>query len=79
MRLAFSELPALQFPKSFDDVDDDFFCPAALRKYAEVNGGPPERVLVYRDGVGDGQLEQVYNYEVRQMTEAFRDYQKGYQ
>ena len=30
----------------------------ALRKYHEVNGGLPDRIVVYRDGVGDGQVWQ---------------------
>ena len=30
----------------------------ALRKYHEVNGGLPDRIVVYRDGVGDGQVLQ---------------------
>ena len=29
---------------------------AALRKYHEVNKMLPERIIVYRDGVGDGQV-----------------------
>lgn len=29
---------------------------AALRKYHEINGSLPDRVIVYRDGVGDGQV-----------------------
>ena len=28
----------------------------ALRKYHEVNGRLPDRIIVYRDGVGDGQV-----------------------
>jgi len=28
----------------------------ALKKYHEVNAALPERVVVYRDGVGDGQV-----------------------
>ena len=28
----------------------------ALRKYHEVNGALPDRIIVYRDGVGDGQV-----------------------
>ena len=28
----------------------------ALRKYHEVNGALPDRIVVYRDGVGDGQV-----------------------
>ncbi|GLV44692.1 aubergine [Carabus blaptoides fortunei] len=31
----------------------------AIKRYQEVNGGQiPERIIVYRDGVGDGQLAQ---------------------
>ena len=29
---------------------------AALKNYHEINGRLPERILVYRDGVGDGQV-----------------------
>lgn len=51
---------------------------AALRKYNELNETLPERVLIYRDGVGDGQLDQVKAYEIKQLTEAFGEVQKGY-
>ncbi|WAR02492.1 PIWL1-like protein [Mya arenaria] len=44
---------------------------AALKKYHEVNGRLPERIIVYRDGVGDGQLEAVKEHEIPQMMEAF--------
>ncbi len=29
---------------------------SALKKYQEVNETLPERIIVYRDGVGDGQV-----------------------
>ena len=29
---------------------------AALRKYHEINNALPDRIIVYRDGVGDGQV-----------------------
>ena len=32
------------------------FIIAALRKYNEVNQALPDRIIVYRDGVGDGQV-----------------------
>lgn len=44
----------------------------ALEKYHEVNGTLPERIIVYRDGVGDGQLASVYEHEVTQMIESFK-------
>ena len=28
----------------------------ALRKYHEINGALPDRIIVYRDAVGDGQV-----------------------
>lgn len=44
----------------------------ALRKYHETNQANPAKVIVYRDGVGDGQLDVVYNSEKEQITQAFR-------
>jgi aubergine-like protein len=44
----------------------------ALRKYHEVNQANPQKVIVYRDGVGDGQLDVVFNSEKEQIEQAFR-------
>jgi len=43
----------------------------ALRKYHENNHCLPEKIIVFRDGVGDGQLNTVANYEVKQLQECF--------
>merc|ERR1719192_275314 len=46
----------------------DNLCPAimtALRKYQELNGFPPEKIILYRDGVGDGQIPYVVDHEVK--------------
>ncbi|XP_065831086.1 piwi-like protein 1 isoform X3 [Oscarella lobularis] len=51
---------------------------ASLRKYAEVNGKLPARIFVYRDGVGDGQLESIVNYELQQFLAAFKQIEDGY-
>jgi len=32
----------------------------------------PDRIIVFRDGVGDGQLETVHEHEVRQLLECFK-------
>ena len=32
----------------------------ALAKYLEINNVLPERIIVYRDGVGDGQVGSMY-------------------
>ncbi|XP_026465742.1 piwi-like protein Siwi [Ctenocephalides felis] len=49
----------------------------ALHKFASVNGAFPQRIIFYRDGVGDGQLQYVYNQEVKQMKFMLRDMYKG--
>lgn len=45
-----------------------FVCMDLLTKIymLQKNGQYPDRIFIYRDGVGDGQLEAVKNYEVRQ-------------
>uniref|UniRef100_A0A0A1WMT6 Protein piwi n=1 Tax=Zeugodacus cucurbitae TaxID=28588 RepID=A0A0A1WMT6_ZEUCU len=37
----------------------------ALKAYRNEHGTLPKRILFYRDGVGDGQLHQVFNTEVK--------------
>eukprot|EP00795_Rhopilema_esculentum_P012740 gene12740-3467_t len=51
---------------------------ASLRKYHEVNHDLPERIIVYRDGVGDGQLHVVANYEVQQFSDCFALFGESY-
>jgi aubergine-like protein len=37
----------------------------ALQKYKEYNHGClPQRIVLYRDGVGEGQIPYVYEHEV---------------
>eukprot|EP01099_Mayorella_cantabrigiensis_P000709 TRINITY_DN1311_c0_g2_i1.p1 TRINITY_DN1311_c0_g2~~TRINITY_DN1311_c0_g2_i1.p1 ORF type:complete len:848 (-),score=209.79 TRINITY_DN1311_c0_g2_i1:183-2726(-) len=50
----------------------------ALRKYFEVNKILPEKIIVYRDGVGDGMLEGVVTHEVPQFQETFSELGNGY-
>ncbi|XP_072378370.1 piwi-like protein Siwi [Diabrotica undecimpunctata] len=45
------------------------FLIVACQKYKEVNGRYPERILIYRDGVGDGQLPFVFTMEVERIKE----------
>ncbi|XP_036114777.1 piwi-like protein 4 isoform X2 [Molossus molossus] len=49
----------------------------ALNKWYECNRGLPARIIVYRDGVGNGQLKTLIEYEVPQLlsslTEASSD------
>uniref|UniRef100_A0A8D3C5Y8 Piwi-like protein 2 n=1 Tax=Scophthalmus maximus TaxID=52904 RepID=A0A8D3C5Y8_SCOMX len=44
---------------------------AALQKYYEVNHNLPEKIVVYRDGVSDGQLKVVEQYEIPQLIKCF--------
>ncbi|XP_073510144.1 piwi-like protein 2 [Phyllobates terribilis] len=43
----------------------------ALQKFHEVNHILPEKIVVYRDGVSDGQLSVVQNYEIPQLQTCF--------
>lgn len=47
----------------------------ALDTYQKVNNELPSRIIIYRDGVGDGQLQFVKDYEIESMKKAFP---KGY-
>ena len=50
----------------------------ALNKYHEINHSLPDRIIVYRDGVGDGQLDAVAGHEVEQFYAAFGKFQADY-
>lgn len=43
---------------------------ASLKKWLEINKELPQTIIIYRDGVGDGQLREVMNDEVRQVDSA---------
>lgn len=43
------------------------------------NGRYPDRIIVYRDGVGDGQIETVAKYEVKQMLATLKNIEPNYQ
>ena len=43
----------------------------ALEKYRGENGVLPDRVVVFRDGVGDGRFNYTLEYEVPQIQRAF--------
>jgi len=42
----------------------------ALKKFYEVNATLPKYIVVYRDGVGDGQVLAVQEHEVPQVKES---------
>ncbi|CAG5115063.1 unnamed protein product [Candidula unifasciata] len=46
----------------------------ALRKYHSVNHFLPEKIVIYRDGVGDGQLNVLADHEVKQLHRSFSSF-----
>lgn len=51
---------------------------AALHAWYKITGGLPNRIIIYRDGVGDGQLKTLVNYEVPQFMDCIRQAGKDY-
>ncbi|KAM9446701.1 piwi-like protein 2 [Clarias gariepinus] len=47
---------------------------AALQKYYEVNHSFPEKIIIYRDGVSDGQLKAVELHEIPQILGCFETF-----
>lgn len=51
---------------------------SALQHFSKVNGGFPEKIIIYRDGVDDGKLLNVRDYEIPQIQKAFELTQADY-
>nr|XP_058928443.1 piwi-like protein 2 isoform X5 [Kogia breviceps] len=47
----------------------------SLKKFYEVNHCLPEKIVVYRDGVSDGQLKTVASYEIPQLQKCFEAFE----
>uniref|UniRef100_A0A8C4PYR5 Piwi-like RNA-mediated gene silencing 1 n=1 Tax=Eptatretus burgeri TaxID=7764 RepID=A0A8C4PYR5_EPTBU len=52
---------------------------AAVKKWSSVNQKLPSRVVLYRDGVGDGQLAMVVNYEIPQLLDCLYALSENFQ
>ncbi len=50
----------------------------AIRAFFKVNNCVPQTVIFYRDGVGNGQLPAVTDYEIPQLRRAFAEFQDTY-
>ncbi|XP_054611778.1 piwi-like protein 1 [Dunckerocampus dactyliophorus] len=50
----------------------------ALEHYRTSNKFLPSHIIVYRDGVEDGQLHSVVNYEINKITDSFNSMGQGY-
>lgn len=55
--------------KYLKKIDFDFS--EALAKYRSKNGALPTSIIVYRDGVGEGQISHVHKTEVRLLQVCF--------
>lgn len=44
----------------------------ALKQFMDINHVLPERILFFRDGVGDGQIQYVHEHEVVQIKAALK-------
>ncbi|XP_054711719.1 piwi-like protein Ago3 [Uloborus diversus] len=51
---------------------------ASIRKYFEVNHRLPDKIVLFRDGVSDGQMEFVSKYEVEQLVSCFKHFSNDY-
>jgi len=52
---------------------------AGLKAYYEANNNQlPDRMIIYRDGVGDGMIKHVFEIEVTQVQSAMNDIAKGH-
>ncbi|KAJ8934127.1 hypothetical protein NQ314_013586 [Rhamnusium bicolor] len=58
-----------------EELSDNFaaFLLLACHRFKEQNGRFPERILIYRDGVGDGQLPYVHQHEVANIKKKLSD------
>ncbi|XP_043928563.1 piwi-like protein 4 [Protopterus annectens] len=50
----------------------------ALRCWYEINHSLPNRIVIYRDGVGDGQLQLLVEYEVPQVLSSLQEHSPDY-
>ncbi|XP_063051233.1 piwi-like protein 2 [Engraulis encrasicolus] len=48
---------------------------AALQKYHELNRSFPDKIVIYRDGVSEGQMKTVEHFEIPQILKCFETYE----
>lgn len=60
--------------KNGEELSNDFALSLikAIKEFKRVQGKIPERIVIYRDGVGDGQLKYVYEHEVKMIEEQLK-------
>lgn len=56
-----------------------FFCTEGLKRYYEKNNKLPDKIAVYRDGVSEGQIQHVYETEIKEMEKALETVRRDLQ
>lgn len=46
-----------------------------VKKYTEINGKAPTRILIYRNGVGDGEIQHIKEFEVNEVSKHIQEIQ----
>lgn len=46
--------------------------PKALHQFQQINNSLPERILFFRDGVSDGQIQYVHEHEVKAIKDSLK-------
>jgi len=64
----------VSFHQNHEEMSNNFAANFShgLQAYHKFNGKLPERIVIYRDGVSEGQIEHVYDYEMVQIKEAIK-------
>lgn len=44
-----------------------------LKRYHQLNGQMPDRIFIFRDGVGEGQLQAIKEFELEQVKQCFKE------
>ena len=50
-----------------------FFFADGLKKYFDINKKLPQRIVVYRDGVSEGDIQYVFEHELKQIENAISE------
>ena len=49
-----------------------------LEAYKDLNGQYPENIVLFRDGVGESQIDEMIQTETKQLKKAFREIRMDY-
>lgn len=64
----YSQVYEHEYSEELSNHFSSFLC-LACEKYKQINGKLPTRILIYRDGVGEGQIPYVFETEINRIKE----------